>query len=160
MDVLLLRPPCRLPILPRPRCQVGKPGKDFTMLGSIAEAIVAALALFGLLQSLPHVQSRIRLLRERDEALVGLSAARKQLAISEETVRTLAANAEGFRESLDRVSSELAAMRVELAEVKHRLFVAVEYIGALIDHSSVLPSSSPLPPIPESLRDDIEAHHA
>lgn len=130
------------------------------ILGSVAEAIVAALALFGLLQSLPHVQSRIRLLRERDEALQGLASARKQLAISDETVRTLTANAEGFREALDRVSSELSLMRTELADVKHRLFVAVEYIGQLIDHSSVLPSSSPLPPIPEALRDEIEAHHA
>lgn len=135
--------------------------------GDAAQVVLALLALFGTIRLMPHLRARVSLVREREAAIADSQAAKAQLAIAEGTVQTLRDNAEGWRESMERVSgemervtgeltelrAELRAQASELADVKHRLFVAVDYIGKLIQRTA----QAPIPPIPDALRDDLGA---
>ncbi len=135
-------------------------------LGDAAEAIVAFLAAVGALKLVPHFKSKVSLVRERDAAIAEAIASKAQLVIAEGTVQTLRDNAEGWREAMERVTgdvermtaeitelrAEMRATSAELVDVKHRFAVAVQYIAELIHRGS-----APVPPIPEALREQIEA---
>lgn len=135
-------------------------------LGDAAEAVVAFLAAVGALKLVPHFKAKMALVRERDAAIAEAVASKAQLIIAEGTVQTLRDNAEGWREAMERVTgdvermtseitelrSEMRTTSAELVDVKHRFSIAVQYIAELIHRGS-----APVPPIPEALREQIEA---
>lgn len=64
-------------------------------LSDIAESIMALLAVFAAIKRSPHIKSNIAIVRERDTAIADALAAMAHLLITEGTVETLRANAEG-----------------------------------------------------------------
>lgn len=171
----VLRPPGRLlfhgsfilPSLPRLWGNHKERAMPHIRLGDIAESVGAFLAALGAIRLIPHIKSKVALVRERDAAIAEAIASRAQLLIAEGTVETLRANAEGWREAMERVTgdvermtgeiqelrSEMRATSAELVDVKHRFAVAVQFIAELIHHGS---RTGSIPPIPEALRDDLD----
>ncbi len=140
-------------------------------LSDVADAVLALLAAIGALKLIPHLKSKVVLVRERDAAVAEAISSRAQLLIAEGTVQTLRDNSEGWREAMERVTgdvermtgeitelrAEMRATSAELVDVKHRFGVAVQYIAELIHHGSVVSQAGlAVPPIPEILRDEID----
>ncbi len=130
-------------------------------LQDIAALMGGSAALYGVLRGLPIMADRLKLIRERDEAL-------DRARVAEEAATAFESAARGWKLAVEQVGEEVASLRSELAasreevhqsreevrKARELLAQAIVYITSLHTFMRV---GTNLPQMPPELRAEIDA---
>jgi hypothetical protein len=111
--------------------------QPFTFTKMAVEAVLATIALAGVIASSPLLVSKARLIRERDAAVKEADALRDVVGAFQVSMNVL-----------DR-------LRAEVLEMRTVQIIATRYVGDLVTYIRAGGSADAMPEIPAELRDDV-----
>lgn len=122
--------------------------QKFSLIQTIAESVVAVIAMLAIVLRWPMLRSHAALVRD-------LQAERRANSDLRRALDLVKLGNEAMQIAIDGLTAEVKAVADRLDGVDSKWKLGIAYICELLEHHEVHGGAGDLPPIPAQLRDDI-----